>query len=34
MWVVAIIAIPALVLFELMKSPSVSGKGRNRRRRK
>lgn len=33
-WILAIIALPVVVIFELLKFPNVSGKGRNRRRRK
>lgn len=33
-WIVAILALPVVVLFELTKSPRVNGKGRNRRRRR
>lgn len=31
-WIVAVLAIPVVVLFELTKSPRVSGRGRRRRK--
>lgn len=32
-WIVAIFAIPVVVLFELTKAPNVNGKRRGRRRK-
>ena len=34
MWIICIIALPIAVLWALMDSPSVKGKGRNRERRR
>lgn len=31
-WIVAVLIIPVVVLFELTKSPRVSGRGRRRRK--